>query len=132
MASAFMVCSHPLAGLRVGTASRLEGASITFGLAGAVAIEAVGRHRVRTIIVAALPPLQGLSAGTGINISLGVVGEVGAREGAVRPVRLVEHRKCGAKSGPARSGASPGLPPPDTPRGSPPSRRPHHPNVAAE
>src|SRR3546814_8647711 len=54
------------AGLRVGTASRLEGASITFGLAGAVAIEAVGRHRVRTIIVAALPPLQGLSAGTGI------------------------------------------------------------------
>src|SRR3546814_16992762 len=109
MASAFMVCSHPLAGLRVGTASRLEGASITFGLAGAVAIEAVGRHRVRTIIVAALPPLQGLSAGTGINISLGVVGEVGAREGAVRPDRLVEHRMCGSLPGPARERKSGGM-----------------------
>src|SRR3546814_16597541 len=118
-----MDVSHHLAGLRVGTASLLEGASITFGLAGAVAIEAVGRHRVRTIIVAALPPLQGISAGTGINISLGVVGEVGAREGAVRPVRLVETRMLGSISGPARSGSSPRLPPPAARRGVPPLRR---------
>src|SRR5437764_14988762 len=92
-----MHASRHLAARLSGTASGLEGAGLTVGLAGSVEPHVVFGHAGSRDGERPAVLLKGFTSGTGVGVRAGIKAEEGAPEGSVRALARVPDRSMSAQ-----------------------------------